>query len=375
MKNATGTTRRTLLCAAVGLGLMPSWASAAEQKVRALNQQALKVARPTQAVLQTVTTVGGKRLVAAGERGLIIFSDDAGQSWNQAAVPVSVTLTALCFADAKRGWAVGNMGVVLATDDGGVSWRKCLDGLVAANLALEGAQAADKAEFLNAAQQLVDEGADKPFLGVTYSADGTLYVVGAYGLAFSSQDGGKSWASLMLQWPNPEGFSYYGMVERRDQTLLFGEQGLLLSANSPSAEFAAVESPSNGSLFGAQSLREGTVLLLGLRGKVLCSEAAGSIWSMVQTPVDAALVAGAQLSDGRVALVGAAGQLLLSEDGGNRFKPVRLQQRFPFTGIAQATDGALLLTGMRGLIRLTPSELKSTTQSFNTSSMARTLAA
>ena len=375
MKNATGTTRRTLLCAAMGLGLTPSWASAAKQNVRALNQQALKVARPTQAVFQAVTSVGGKRLVAAGERGLIIFSDDAGQSWNQAAVPVSVTLTALCFADAKRGWAVGNMGVVLATDDGGVSWRKCLDGLAAANLVLQSAKEAGKADFLDTAQQLVDEGADKPFLGVTYSADGTLHVVGAYGLAFSSKDGGKSWTSLMQQWPNPEGFSYYGMVERRDQTLLFGEQGLLLSANSPSAEFAAVESPSNGSLFGAQSLREGSLLLLGLRGKLLRSETPGSAWSVVQTPVDAALVAGTQLSDARIALVGAAGQLLLSEDAGNRFKPVQLQQRFPFTGIVQASDGALLLTGMRGLIRLTSSELKSTAQSFNASSMARTLAA
>ena len=374
MKNATGTTRRTLLCAAMGLGFMPSWVSAAEAKVRALNQQALKVARPTQAVLQTVVSAGGKRLVAAGERGLIIFSDDAGLSWSQATVPVSVTLTALCFADAKRGWAVGNMGVVLATDDGGVNWRNCLDGLAAAQLALHSAKVAGKAEFLETAQQLVDEGADKPFLGVTYSADGTLYVVGAYGLAFSSKDGGKSWTSLMHLWPNPEGLSYYGMAKRRGQTLLFGEQGLLLSANAPLAEFSALKSPSNGSLFGALSLREGPLLLLGLRGKVLRSETTSSAMTVVQTPVDAALVAGTQLSDARVALVGAAGQLLLSEDGGTRFKPSTLQQRFPFTGIAQASDGALILTGMRGLIRLTPSELKSTTQSYNTSSIARSIA-
>jgi len=375
MKNATGTTRRTLLCAALGFGLAPAWAGAAEHKVRALHQQALKVARPTQAVLQAVTSVGGLRLVAAGERGLVIFSDDAGQSWNQASVPVSVTLTALCFADDRRGWAVGNMGVVLATEDGGASWRKCLDGLAAAHLAFMEAKAAGSTELLDAARQLVEEGGDKPLLGVRYSADGTLYVVGAYGLAFSSKDGGKHWTSLMHRWPNPDGLSYYGMVERRGQTLLYGEQGLLLGAPGSAAEFAALESPSNGSLFGAQVLGDGAVLLLGLRGKLLRSEAPGSAWRMVQTPVDAALMAGAQLGDGRAVLVGAAGQLLLSEDGGNRFQPVTLRQRFPFTGVTQAPDGALLLTGMRGLVRLAPSELVSTEQPFSTSSMVRSLAA
>ncbi len=31
----------------------------------------------------------GPRLVAVGERGIIVYSDDQGQSWTQASVPVS----------------------------------------------------------------------------------------------------------------------------------------------------------------------------------------------------------------------------------------------------------------------------------------------
>ena len=35
----------------------------------------------------------GQRIVAAGERGHIIFSDDGGETWVQSQVPVSLTLT------------------------------------------------------------------------------------------------------------------------------------------------------------------------------------------------------------------------------------------------------------------------------------------
>jgi len=337
-------TRRTALIGMLGLAA----AARAEQLPRALNQPALKVARPTQAVLQAITQAS-KRLVAAGERGLVIYSDDAGKSWTQASVPVSSTLTALRFADAQLGWAVGNMGVVLRTEDGGASWSKVLDGAAAAQLALKAAPAGQSQDD---AQRLVAEGPDKPLLDLSVSPDGSLLVVGAYGLAFSSNDGGKSWASQMPRLPNPEGLSYYGLAERHGEALLFGEQGMLLRAANPAETFTAQASPSTGSLFGALALREGPLLLLGLRGKLWRSTEPGDAWSAVQTPVEASLIAGTQTRDGTVLLAGAAGQLLQSRDGGQRFQPLQLPQRFPFTGLTQAADGALLLVGMRGLLRV-----------------------
>jgi photosystem II stability/assembly factor-like uncharacterized protein len=361
-----GLTRRVALLGALGFALAPA-AHAAERMVRALSQPALKVARPTQAVLQAVARAG-QRLVAVGERGLVTYSDDHGQSWQQARVPVSSTLTALRFADAKRGWAVGNMGVVLKTEDAGATWVKVLDGQAAAALALQSAQAqrevaktpdaaAQASLLVEDAQRLVAEGADKPFLDLALRADGSLLVVGAYGLAFASTDAGRSWQPQMHSLPNPDGFTYYGVAERRNESLLFGEQGLLLRASGPNEPFAAQTPPANGSLFGALALREGPMLLLGLRGKALRSAAAGDAWSVVQTPVDASLTAGTQLADGRVLVAGAAGQLLQSRDVGENFKPLNLTQRFPFTGVAQAGDGAVVLVGMRGLVRLSPSDL------------------
>ena len=65
----------------------------------------------------------GKRIVAVGDHGIVLLSDTDGADFRQAkSVPVRSTLTAVCFVDEKTGWAVGQWGVVLRTDDAGETW-------------------------------------------------------------------------------------------------------------------------------------------------------------------------------------------------------------------------------------------------------------
>src|SRR5204862_8094244 len=70
------------------------------------------------------------------QRGHIVYSDDAGTSWTQATVPVSVDLTAVAFSGTSSGWVAGHDGVVLATHDGGATWTKRLAGKQADEIAL-----------------------------------------------------------------------------------------------------------------------------------------------------------------------------------------------------------------------------------------------
>lgn len=347
--------RQVLLTLALAVGAIAPVCGATPTP-GALHRPAQAVVRPTQAVLLTVARAG-QRLVAAGERGLVITSDDGGLTWSQAKVPVSVSLTRLRFVNAREGWALGHLGVVLRTQDGGSTWTPVLDGVSAAALALKTAPAGPQQE---AAQRLVDEGADKPWLDLALGHGGSMLAVGAYGMALASRDAGRSWHWPTPELPNPEGFSIYGLAQRGEERFLYGEQGLLLRAPAAQAPFVAVQSPSTGSIFSALALREGPLLLLGLRGKLFRSAQVDAPWAEVQTPVDASLLAGLQLADGRVVLVGAAGQVLLSADQGLSFRPLSLARRFPFVDLAQAADGALVLVGMRGLLRLTPAELSET---------------
>ena len=364
-------TERTARRAAVALLAALVAGGAAAALPSALQRPALSVVHPTQANLLTIERVG-TRLVAAGERGLILYSDDSGRHWTQARVPVSVTLTALRFVNQREGWAVGNMGAVLRTTDGGVNWLRVLDGQRAAALAEQAAQQAWDAVrpdpsnaghplnlLLEDARRLVDEGADKPFLDIHLRADGSVLVVGAYGLAFSSADGGRNWQAQIKDLPNPNGSTIYGMVERQQEQYLFGEQGLLLRAAAPGAAFTAQDSPTGGSLFGALSLKQGALMLFGLRGKVYRSAQTGAPWVAVQTPVDASLLAGLQLPDDTVLLLGAAGQIVVSRDQGQTFSVLPMTTRFPFTGATLAPDGALVVVGTRGLLRMTAASLTS----------------
>jgi photosystem II stability/assembly factor-like uncharacterized protein len=364
-----------LVLAALAAGTaLPSHAG---RVLPALARPALTAARPAQSVMLAVARAGN-RLVAAGERGLVLLSDDSGKTWTQAKVPVSVTLNALRFKNEREGWAVGNMGVVLHTMDGGATWTRVLDGRAAASLALQSAQAAwDAAKpdpnalehplnlALENARRLVDEGADKPLLDLALARDGTLYAVGAYGLAFASTDGGRQWQARMGGLPNPEGYTLNGVVERQQEQFVYGEQGLLLHAAGPAQQFKAETLPSSTSLFGAVALREGPLLLLGLRGKVFRSAAPGAPWVEIQTPVDASLFTGLQLADGAVLLVGAAGQVLSSRDQGQSFTALPMKIRFPFTGAAVAPDGTVVLAGTRGVLRLPATDAPFTVSTRN----------
>jgi photosystem II stability/assembly factor-like uncharacterized protein len=65
----------------------------------------------------------GARIVAVGDHGVVLLSDDNGKTFRQArTVPVDAALTGVSFVDARQGWAVGHWGVILHSEDGGETW-------------------------------------------------------------------------------------------------------------------------------------------------------------------------------------------------------------------------------------------------------------
>jgi hypothetical protein len=82
----------------------------------------------------------GDRLVAVGEQGHIIWSDDDGASWTHAEVPVSLMLTATIFPTIERGWAVGHEAIVLTSGDSGSTWSVALAGESIAALQVDAAR-------------------------------------------------------------------------------------------------------------------------------------------------------------------------------------------------------------------------------------------
>lgn len=308
-----------------------------------------------QSLLMGAVTKAGDRLVSVGERGTIMVSDDQGATWRQVPTPVRVTLTAVAFPTPKLGWAVGHSGVVLATTDGGETWVRQLDGITAAKIELAQAQAALTADpndpkrqrRVREAQGLVSDGPDKPFMDVMFSDADHGMIVGAYGLAFVTADGGHSWTSLMGQMDNASGRNLYAICQAAGGLYVVGEQASLFQSNDGGQNFHQIKSPGKGTFFGAVASTSGDLIVFGLRGALYRSPDAGATWMKIDRP-PSSLTGGKRLSDGSIVLVDEDGHLLRSTDNGASFQGIPLQAAGAFSGIAELDPHHLILAGAGG---------------------------
>jgi photosystem II stability/assembly factor-like uncharacterized protein len=312
-----------------------------------LSQPALQTPRALGAAMFAVARAG-TRLVSAGERGIVLLSDDGGATWRQARVPVQVTLTALRFVDEKRGWAAGHLGVILHTADGGATWQLQLDGVRAAALMAQALRAAGHTNE-RAARRYEEEGPDKPFFDVEFIDSQRGVAVGAHNMAYTTQDGGRTWRPFGPALPNPRGLHLYAARYVGRSLYLAGEQGLLLKSDD-GRSYTALPSPYKGSFFGLLAARSGTLLAFGLRGHVFRSTDGGASWETASSGTTASINAGIELPDRTLVLLAQTGEVLNSHDDGRTFTRMA-GDAAPASGLAVTERGQLVLAGLRGVRR------------------------
>jgi photosystem II stability/assembly factor-like uncharacterized protein len=330
----------------------PAWAAT---YVDVLDLPARPSALAVHSPLRDVTQAGD-RLVAVGPRGHIVYSDNQGQDWRQASVPVSADLNALVFPNALEGWAVGNDGVVLHSRDGGTSWARQLDGRQIGALVETHYQALAKAHpdeaqwqaFADEGRRLVQEGADKPLLGVWFSDAKRGYAVGVFNLILRTDDGGNSWVPMQDRTDNPQGLHLNAIRAIGDELYVAGEQGLLLKWHTGQQRFVSLPSPYQGTWFGVLG-KPGEVLAYGLRGHVARSSDGGQSWTRVSTGVTQSITAASLDSNGDYWLFSQAGQVLHSRDGGLSFALQPHVPPAPVTAALQTRSNGTVLVGDRGL--------------------------
>ena len=270
----------------------------------------------------------GKRLVAVGDRGHILYSDDQGATWTQAKVPTRQLLTAVFFVDDKQGWAVGHDAQILASTDGGATWT----------------------------QQFQDLKRESPLLDIWFNNANHGLAVGAYGALIETTDGGKTWADVSDRLDNEDQFHLNAIAHIKDAGLfIVGEQGSMFRSSDDGQTWEKLEGPYEGSLFGVISTAQPqTLLAYGLRGNLYRSTDFGTTWEQVELKaargaLEFGLSGATLLDDGSLVVVGNGGSVVVSHDDGVTFSVFNRPDRISLSAVTAAGNGNLILAGQGGV--------------------------
>ncbi|WP_375739550.1 WD40/YVTN/BNR-like repeat-containing protein [Pseudomonas boanensis] len=270
----------------------------------------------------------GKRLVAAGDRGHILYSDDDGKSWSQAKVPTRQMLTSVYFIDDKKGWAVGHDAQILASEDGGATWTL----------------------------QFEDLQREAPLLDVWFKDANTGFAVGAYGALLTTADGGKHWDDVSDRLDNEDQYHLNAITAVKDSGLfVVGEMGSMFRSADWGETWERIQGPYEGSLFGVLGAADsGVVIAYGLRGHLFRSADFGTTWETIPLKttggeLEFGLSGGALLPNGSLVVVGHGGSVLKSNDSGRSFSVVNRADRMSLAGVIADDKGNLILVGQGGV--------------------------
>jgi photosystem II stability/assembly factor-like uncharacterized protein len=289
----------------------------------------------------------GRRMVAVGERGHVLLSDDQGATWRQAkAVPTRVMLTSVFFVDSDYGWAVGHDETILKSTDGGETWIRT--------------------HFAPEAQQ--------PLLDLWFANRVSGIAVGAYGAYFTTNDGGRTWSGARFapavppaggdgpkpvpaeEEELPPDYHLNRIVGVGNRLYIAAEGGQLYRSDDRGANWRALPSPYEGSFFGLVPIRGEGLLAFGLRGNLFKSADAGNTWARLESHTTAMLTDGYAINDLRVVIGGLTGVLLVSGDAGETFRLTQQDDRKGVSALLPGPAGAVVVAGEGGVrtIRLDP---------------------
>jgi photosystem II stability/assembly factor-like uncharacterized protein len=343
---------RVLLVRAATVALLASLPAVAQEEGETPPPHSLKpqpaLAAPLAANHRLIDIADtGRRLVAVGQRGNIVTSDD-GKTWKQAPSPVNIMLTRARFLDENHGWVVGYDGAILHSADGGARWQV--------------------QHYDAEARQLYD-------ILMLDAQNGIA--VGGYGSYLVTANGGGSWTAK----PSPLadlGLHFNTIIRLGDGTLFIaGEKSLMAWSSDNGETWQMLNSPYNGSFFGAVPLGTRGVLVYGLRGRVYVSmdvtraakqdpasfdppsrvtvedpeQLARMGWRHLTGGLTESMFSAAPLPDGEILLAGINGLSEKTSLAAATVQPVKLPTEATLSGVL-AWRGQLIGVGKQGVVAL-----------------------
>lgn len=279
------------------------------------------------------------RVWVAGYWGSLLRSEDAGGTWARAVTPTHATLYDVSFADAVHGWAVGEGGCVLRSTDGGATWL---------------AQAVTLTDDPENPRPL-----DSHLFSVHAVSAHEAWAVGDLGIVIHTRDGG-TWEQVVIP---EEAFADQEVPDRILNGVDFtdplhgwivGEFGTALRSvdggHTWVGERRFTGASSDLYLFDVSARNERDALSVGLAGTVLATEDGGAVWDGRRTPGEAGLYA-VTWADGAAVVVGDRGEVYASAERARGWMRAQHPPLFNWlSDVSHAGRGRLYAVGEKGLV-------------------------
>ncbi len=350
-----------------------------------LSAMASKVTASEQQSLFLDITHTAQRLIAVGQHGHIIYSEDEGENWLWADSPVESLLTSVYFVDAQHGWAAGHDGMIIHSNDGGRSWAVQFDGLSLAKdqgeqRVIDATQNLTEAEqrltdarsrgdrnidfelelddakvSLELANLAIHQPETDPFMDIWFEDALTGIAVGAFGKVMRTEDGGRNWQDISETLDNFDEFHLYAIIANaQGRMLIAGEGGSLFRSNDAGITWEALTTPYEGSFFGVNALSTHEAIVYGLRGNLLYSSDYGDSWTSLPTNTKSSLYS-ARTTARQTLIVGDAGTYLQLTTANQSIQTDQSENRLPILNLTQTASGAIYGVGPFGPQKLSVS--------------------
>ncbi|QCY09443.1 YCF48-related protein [Pseudomonas sp. MPC6] len=275
----------------------------------------------------------GEQLVAIGERGHVLLSQDDGRNWTQSQVPTRLQLNAVSFVDKNTGWVVGEDELILKTTDGGNTWQQ----------QHEGRNAERKGPLLDIFFKNAKEG----------------FAIGVFNKMFHTADGGATWDSWQAHIENPDEWHLIAMASTgaNSETLyITSEMGLLFRSTDGGESFEPLQTDHDGSFHGIIARRGSNgldqLVLVGVGGILYTTLDGGDTWNSIETHTEAGLASATWLSDGGVLVVGADGVVIQLDANLQKAKTLHTDSGLALSSVVQLDRHEALMVGFGGVHRL-----------------------
>ena len=300
---------------------------AAENPQAAKTQNSVEAAKAAEKLLMDIKQVANNRLVAVGERGHILISDDEGDTWRQVIVPTQTLLTRLFFVNENVGWAVGHEQMIIKTEDAGETWKV----------------------------QYQNDSLDQPALfDVWFKNPNNGIAIGAYGLYLKTEDGGANWEEVYHDTLEDMeiGMPHFYSIDyeaKSGKLFMAAEFGTLAYSDDLGETWNRFESPYTGSFFNIQALPNGHVIAMGLRGHLFRTTDLGTSWQEVETGTISGLQRSVLLPNHKLLIVGSDGTQLLSDNFAKSVKLIQRPDRVHLASAIGLTGSKILVVGTNGV--------------------------